>query len=58
MSQVSSSFPAYDDEWDDSTNATEHYDIDEHNAVDNDGYYDEYDEPEDMMESGSTCLVP
>ena len=47
MSQVSSSFPSYDDEWDDSTNATEYYDIDDHDAVDNDGYYDEYDEPED-----------
>ena len=55
MSQVSSSFPSYDDEWDDSTNATEYYDIDDHNAVDNDGYYDEYDEPETMMVSGSTC---
>ena len=32
MSQVSSSFPSYDDEWDDSTNATEY-----HDAVDNDG---------------------
>ena len=47
MSQVSSSFPSYDDEWDDSTNATEYYDIDDHNAVDNDGDYDEYDEFED-----------
>ena len=47
MSQVSSSFPSYDDEWDDGTNATEYYDIDDHNAVDNDGYYDEYDEVED-----------
>ena len=28
-------------------NATEFYDIDDHNAVDNDGYHDEYDEPED-----------
>ena len=27
-------------------NATEYYDIHDHNAVDNDGYYDEYDEPE------------
>ena len=42
MSQVSSSFPSYDDEWDDSTNATEY-----HDAVDNDGYYGEYDEPDD-----------
>ena len=47
MSQVSSSFPSYDDEWDDSPNATEYCDIDDHNAVDNDGYYDEYDERED-----------
>ena len=47
MSQISSSFPSYDDEWDESTNATEYYDIDDHNAVDNDRYYDEYDEPED-----------
>ena len=47
MSQISSSFPSYCDEWDDSTDATEYYDIDDHNAVDNDGYYDEYDEPED-----------
>ena len=47
MSQISSSFPSYYDEWDDSTNATEYYDIDDHDAVDNDGYYDEYDEPED-----------
>ena len=47
MSQVSSSFPSYYDEWDDSTNATEYYDIDDHDDVDNDGYHDEYDEPED-----------
>ena len=47
MSQVSSSFPSYYDEWDDSTNATEYHDIDDHDAVDNDGYYDDYDEPED-----------
>ena len=47
MSRVSSSFPSYDDDWGDSTNATEYYDIDDHNAVDNDGYCDEYDEPED-----------
>ena len=47
MSQVSSSFASYDDEWDGSTNATEHHDIDDHDDVDNDGYYDEYDEPED-----------
>ena len=52
MSQVSSSFPSYYDEWDDSTNATENYDIDDHDAVDNDGYHDEYDEP--MMVRGST----
>ena len=45
MSQDSSSFPSYDDEWDDSTNATQYYDIDDHNVVDNDGYCD--DEPED-----------
>ena len=30
MSQISSSFPSYYDEWDDSTNATEYYDIDDH----------------------------
>ena len=47
MSQVSSSFPSYNDEWDDGTNATEYYDTDDHNAVDNDGYYDGYDEAED-----------
>ena len=47
MTQVPSSFPSYDDEWNDSPNATEYYDIDDHDAVDNDGYYDEYDEPED-----------
>ena len=47
MSQVSSLFPSYDDEWDDSTTATEYYDIDDYNAVDSDGYYDEYDEFED-----------
>ena len=57
MSQVSSSFPSYDDDWDDSTNATEYYDIDDHNAVDNDVYYDEYDEPEDHDGGGSTCLA-
>ena len=33
--------------WDDGTNVTEYCDIDDHNAVDNDGYYDEYDEFED-----------
>ena len=48
MSQVSSSFPSYDHEWDDSTDVTEYCDIDDHNAVDNDGYYDEYDEPQDQ----------
>ena len=32
MSQVSLSFPSYYDEWDDSTNATEDYDIDDHDA--------------------------
>ena len=37
MSQISSSFPSYYDDWDDSTNATEYYDE----------YYGEYDEPED-----------
>ena len=42
MSQVSSSFPSYYDEWD-STDATECYDTDDHDAVDNDGYHDEYD---------------
>ena len=47
MSQVSSRFQSYDDEWDDSTSATEYYDIDDHNTVDNDGYHDEYDEPKD-----------
>ena len=46
MSQISSSFPSYYDEWD-STNATEYYDIDNHDDVDNDEYYDEYNEPED-----------
>ena len=33
MSQVSSSFPSYGDEWDDGTNTTKYYDIDDHNAV-------------------------
>ena len=47
MSQISSSFPSYYDEWDDSTNATEHYDIDDRDDVDNDEYYDEYNEPQD-----------
>ena len=47
MSQISSSFPSYYDEWDDSTNATVYYDIDDHDDVDNDEYYDEYNEPED-----------
>ena len=46
MSQISSSFPSYYDEWDDSNNATEYYDIDNHDDVDNDEYYDEYNEPE------------
>ena len=44
MSQISSSFPSYYEEWDDSTNATEYYDIDDHDDVDNDEYY----EPEDQ----------
>ena len=43
MSQVSSSLPSYDEKWDDGTNATEDYDIDDPNAVDNDEYHDEYD---------------
>ena len=47
MSQISSSFPSYNDKWDDSTNATQYYDIDDHDDVDNDEYYDEYNEPED-----------
>ena len=38
---------SYDDEWDDGTNATKYCDIDDHNAVDNDGSHDECDEPED-----------
>ena len=41
MSQISSSFLSYYDEWDDSTYATEYYDIDDHDDVDNDEYYDE-----------------
>ena len=47
MSQVSSSFPSYDDEWDDSTNVTEYDDIDDHNTDCNDGYCDAYEELED-----------
>ena len=47
MSQISSSFPSYYDEWDESTSATEYYDINDHDDVDNDEYYDEYNEPED-----------
>ena len=47
MNQVSSSFPSHFNEWDDSTNKSEYYDIDDHNAVDNDGYCDEYDKLED-----------
>ena len=47
MSQISSSFPSYYDEWDDSTNATEYYDIDDHDDVDNDEYYDDHNELED-----------
>ena len=47
MSQVSSSFPSYDDELDDNTNVTECYDIDDHNTDYSDGYFDEYDERED-----------
>ena len=47
MSQVSTSFPSYDDEWDDSTNATEYCDIDDHNTDYNAGCCDEYDELED-----------
>ena len=47
MSQISSSFPSYYDEWDDSTNATEYYDIDDYGDVDNDEYHDEYNEPVD-----------
>ena len=47
MSQIPSSFTSYYDEWDDSTNATEHYDTDDHDDVDNDECYDEYNEPED-----------
>ena len=57
MSQLSSSFPSYYDEWDDSTNATEYYDIDDHDDVDNDEYYDEYNEPKTMTMSGSICLA-
>ena len=47
MSQISSSFPSYYDEWDDSTIATDYYDIDDHDDVDNDEHNDEYNEPED-----------
>ena len=46
-SQISSSFPSYYDKWDDSKNVTEYYDIDDHDDVDNDECYDEYNEPED-----------
>ena len=47
MRQVSSSFPSHHDEWDDSADATEYYDIDDHNGIDNDGYHNEYDKHED-----------
>ena len=47
MNKVSSSFPSHVDEWDDSTNVSEYYDIDDHNAIDNDGYCDECDKLED-----------
>ena len=57
MSQISSSFPSYYDEWDDSTNATEYYDIDDYDDVDNDVYYDEYYEPEDHDNEWSICLA-
>ena len=43
MSQVSWSFPSFDAQWDDGTNVTEYC----HNAVDNDGCFDESDEFED-----------
>ena len=61
MSQVSSSIPSHYDEWDDSTNATEYYDIDDHDEVDNDGYYDEpqWSIPEDLTfeEPELACML-
>ena len=56
MSQVSSSFPSYCDEWDENNNATEYYDIRDND--DNDEYYDDYKEPVDDCEWIDTSDLP
>ena len=53
ISQVSSSFPSYYDEWDDSTNATEYNDIDDTTM----GTTMSTTNPRTMMVSGSTILA-
>ena len=47
MSQTSSSYPSFNDDWTDSTYVTEYYDMYDFNDTEDDGYEDEYNEFED-----------
>ena len=47
MSQTSSSYPSFNDDWTDSTYGTEYYDMYDYNDTEDDGYEDEYNEFED-----------
>ena len=57
MSQISSSFPSYYDEWDDSTNATEYYDIDDMTMSTTMSITMSTTNPKTMTMTGSTCLA-
>ena len=47
MSQTSSSYPSFDDDWTDSSYVTEYYDMYDYHDTEDDGYEDEYNEGED-----------
>ena len=47
MSQISSSYPSFNDDWTDSTCVTECYDLDDYHNTEDGGYDDEYNEFED-----------
>ena len=47
MSQSSSSYPSFIDDWTDSTYVTEYYDMDDYHDTEGDGHEDEYNEFED-----------
>ena len=47
MSQTSSSYPSFNDDWTDSTYVTEYYDMYDYHDTEDDGHEDEYNEFED-----------